>query len=79
MVGVPGATTVRLEVRWMRATAEDRGDGEVTLLKNNRVQARRGDLDSDRLSVDSVLLGLPGGAGRGRSGALLIDNYTSSR
>ena len=79
VVGVPGDTTVRLEVQWMQATGEDVGDGEAVLLKNDRVQASRSDLDTDRLAVDSVLLGLLKGSGRSRSGVILLDNYTSSR
>lgn len=79
VVGIPGDATTRLEVQWMQATGEDAGDGEAVLLKNDRVQARRTDLDTDRLAVDSVLLGLPKGSGRSRSGVILLDNYTSSR
>ena len=77
-VSLKAGREARLCVDWFRATSDGSADGEARLSRNGRVRAIARRLANHRYTVDSVLLGLPGGSRGATGGILRIDNYASS-
>jgi hypothetical protein len=65
-------------VEFLAATGVDAANGEVSLFKGGRVRVRGTGLENGSAVVDSVSIGLPGGATGTQGGAFLIDDYRSS-
>ncbi len=75
---VPRRRAKRIGIEFLAARQGNSADGEVSLLKQNRVRVRAGGLRNGGLRVEAVAIGLPAGAAGAVDGAFLIDDYTSS-
>jgi hypothetical protein len=76
---VPARKAVKLGIEWERATGPGHNNGIVRLLKKNRVAAEATDMDTDRLTINDVRLGLPSGCKGAGGGSFLVDLYDSNR
>jgi choice-of-anchor B domain-containing protein len=72
---VPGKKAIALTIEWQQASGNSASDGEIRLIKKNKVKAERLTLDTTAV-VDAVRIGLPAGSEGAAGGAFLLDEVT---
>ncbi len=76
---MPAAGSARMAIEWRAATGPGARNGRARLLRNDRVRAQALDLDTDRLFVNGLMLGLPAGSAGTVGGTFLIDGIELHR
>lgn len=76
---VPRDGWTMVSVLWARAGSDDREQGLAALFTNGSLRGERDNLDNDRMTIDTVRLGLVKKSGAAKSGSFYLDDFASFR